>query len=71
VAALITVAEKPNPLEWLTDEIQVDFSMGPEILSIALSGDKPEELVVLVNAVMKAYLDEFANEEVNKRRERL
>jgi capsular exopolysaccharide synthesis family protein len=71
VAELSIVAEKPSPLEWLTREIEVDFSMGPEILSIALAGDKPEELKTLVNAVMKAYLDEFVNQEVKKRRERL
>ncbi|HZY87031.1 MAG TPA: hypothetical protein VFE78_19505 [Gemmataceae bacterium] len=71
VAELSTVAEKPSPLEWLTQEIEADFSMGPEILSISLAGDRPQELVVLVNAVMRAYLDEFVNEEDTKRRARL
>lgn len=71
VSALSIVTENPNTLAWLTKEIEADFSMGPEILSISLAGDKPEELVVLVNAVMKAYLDEFANEEVKKRQARL
>jgi polysaccharide biosynthesis transport protein len=71
VAQLSTVVEKPSALEWLTKELEVDFSMGPEVLSISLSGDRPEELVTLVNAVMKAYLDGFVNEEDKKRRERL
>ncbi len=71
VAELSIVADKPSPLEWLMRSIEADFSMGPEILSIALSGDKPEELKTLVNAVMKAYLDEFVNDEVKKRRVRL
>src|SRR5205823_4696374 len=71
VSALSIVTENPNPVEWLTKEIEADFSMGPEILSISLAGDKPEELVTLVNAVMKAYLDEYANEEVKKRQARL
>jgi capsular exopolysaccharide synthesis family protein len=71
VSDLSIVTENPNPLEWLTKEIEADFSMGPEILSISLAGDKPAELVPLVNAVMKSYLDEFANEEVKKRQARL
>src|SRR5207253_11091321 len=57
--------------EWLQKKLQVDFSIGPEVLRIALAGDDPEELAVLVNAVVDSYLQQFVHLEDNKRRERL
>jgi capsular exopolysaccharide synthesis family protein len=57
--------------EWLQKKLEVDFSIGPEVLRIALAGDDPEELAVLVNAVVDSYLQQFVHLEDNKRRERL
>jgi capsular exopolysaccharide synthesis family protein len=48
-------------ISWLERELVVDFSVGPEILRIALNGDRPEELKVLVSAVEDAYLKFIAN----------
>jgi len=50
-------------INWLERELQVDFSGGPEILRIALSGDQPEELKTLVVAVEQAYLQKIVNSE--------
>ena len=44
---------------------------GEDILRIAMSGDHPEELVLLVDAVTEAYLQEVVNKEQKKRLERL
>jgi len=41
-------------IEWLERELQVDFSVAPEILRIALSGDRPDELKIIVDAVKQA-----------------
>jgi len=71
VAALELVQRQAAPVEWLMQELEVDFSMGPEVLRIALKGDDPEALKVVVNGVMKAYLEEFINNQEVKRRERL
>jgi capsular exopolysaccharide synthesis family protein len=43
-------------INWLERELVVDFAVGPEILRIALSGDRAEELKTLVTAVKEAYL---------------
>jgi hypothetical protein len=46
----------------------VDFKKAPEILRISLKGERPDEMVVLVDAVVKAYLDELFNHEVALRK---
>jgi capsular exopolysaccharide synthesis family protein len=50
-------------VNWLERELQVDFSVGPELLRIALSGDQPEELKILVAAVRDAYLKKIVENE--------
>jgi polysaccharide biosynthesis transport protein len=58
-------------LEWLERELQVDFSIGPEILRIAMTGDQPEDLKVIVDAVKDAYLKEIPEKEKKSQKERL
>jgi hypothetical protein len=71
VAALPMVAQHADPVEWLEREVQADFTVAPEILRIAMSGDRPDDLVVLVNALREAYLREILEPETTQRRERL
>jgi capsular exopolysaccharide synthesis family protein len=70
VKALSIAAEQADPLAWLERGAQADFSVAPEVLRIAMSGDRPQELVVLVNALREAYLREIVERETNQRRER-
>ena len=57
------LAGKADPVEWLQDNLAVDFPQNGEILSISLTGDElPEDLVRLVDSVSKAYKDEVINE---------
>ncbi len=58
--------EQPDQLQWLSDEIKVDF-LGSEFIQISMSGDRPQELLVLVNAVRKAYLEQTTDKEVKER----
>src|SRR5437016_375478 len=71
VATLAVVREPALPVEWVMQELEVDFANGPEVLRIVLKGENADELKVLVNAVMTAYLREFINNERVKQRERL
>ena len=71
VAKLSIVQQQIEPVEWLEKEIQADFSVAPEILRINMSGDKPEQLVVLVDALAHAYWREIVDNENNQLRERL
>jgi capsular exopolysaccharide synthesis family protein len=58
-------------LEWLEHELQVDFSIGPEILRIAMTGDRPQELRVIVDAVKEAYLTKIPEKDRKGRKEQL
>jgi hypothetical protein len=57
VSRLSWVKTRLDPLASLEKEIQVDFSITPNSIGIALAGDDPDELTVLVNAVRDAYVD--------------
>lgn len=45
-------------LGWIESEIKVEFP-GPEFIQISMSGDRPEDLLKLLLAVRKAYLDKI------------
>jgi polysaccharide biosynthesis transport protein len=63
VKRLPLVAEQPEPLSWLEEELKVDFKEGSEIVSISLSGEDPQQLAVVVNAVTQAYLSEVKSQD--------
>ena len=62
------MAGETDPVEWLQENLAVDFPQNGEILSISLSGDElSEDLVRLVDAVAKAYKDEVIGAERQRR----
>jgi succinoglycan biosynthesis transport protein ExoP len=71
IAQLSLLREQIDPVDWLEKELQVDFTVAPEVIRIALSGDKPDELVKLVDAVREAYKKEVLTKSQGDRRERL
>ncbi len=68
VSRLGLIRKQNDPIEWLEQEIKAEFT--GKILRIALSGNNPIEVGVLVKAVTAAYLSEVANKEKNERIER-
>jgi capsular exopolysaccharide synthesis family protein len=60
-----------TPEEWLEKEVQADFSVAPEILRIAVTGENPAELKTLVKALGDAYKSEIVARERNERVGRL
>jgi polysaccharide biosynthesis transport protein len=54
--------EQPDPVKWLESELNVSYLSDSEILRVMMSGDKPQELVKVVNAVVAAYFDEIVYE---------
>jgi capsular exopolysaccharide synthesis family protein len=71
VAALSMVRAQKKPLEWLEKAVDADFTLAPEILRIRAFGDKPDELVVLVNAISEVYRKDFPDKEFKDRRDLL
>ena len=71
IAEMETVRGKTYPVQWLEDTLVVDSDNSPEILKIALHGDRPKELAAIVNAVKDAYLEEVVLSDRKKRIARL
>lgn len=71
VAELSVVREQTDPLDWLERQLQADFFIAGEILRISITGDRPQELIVLVDSVRDAYLKEFREKEQLAKIERL
>lgn len=70
IAATATLSEVENPVEWLAENLNVSES-GTEFFTIALSGERPEELARIVNAVTDAFWDEVVMGGRTDRAERL
>lgn len=62
-APLMTFKGVVDRAEWLSQRLQVEFTDGSELMRIALSGDHPEELAAIVNAVQNAYRIESVDSE--------
>src|SRR5262249_4437826 len=58
VAHLASLRAKSDPLEWMADQVRVDFAPGPTIMRIGMDGDNFAELSLMVNAIRDAYLRE-------------
>ncbi len=67
VAGLESVREQTDPVEWLEKALIADFPGGSEILQVTLSGDRPQDLAILVNAVIDSYMDNVVNREARER----
>jgi capsular exopolysaccharide synthesis family protein len=64
------VQEQEDTVRWLQKELDVHFEAGSELMNIGFSGDQPEELAALVNAVKDAYMEEVVNAEHKRRMSR-
>jgi capsular exopolysaccharide synthesis family protein len=71
VKQLGMIREQPDPVRWLQEKLELQFASGSELLNLCLSGDYPEELADVVNAVKDAYLEEVVNVEHKNRFARL
>jgi hypothetical protein len=71
VAALALVKKQANPAEWLAQRVQADFNTAPETLRISMTGDNPQELKILVDAVQQAFLTEIVEKAMTLRQRRV
>jgi capsular exopolysaccharide synthesis family protein len=71
VADLEIVRQSGDPVGWLETELKADFKATAEQLQITLTGPDPRELVILLDAIREAYLQEGVNKETTDKRETL
>ena len=70
VAALESVRQQADPVDWLERQLVVELPAHSELLRISISGDRPRELATLTNAVADAYMEEIVTKEHRDRLER-
>lgn len=70
VAETETLRNEPFPLNWLEQNISVS-APGEQFIRISLSGDVPEDLPKIVDAVTDAFNEEVVNKDRVERRNRL
>lgn len=58
-----TLRRYDDPVRWLEENIQVEFSENSEYVKISLTGDNPQELADIVNAVTDAYIREVVQKD--------
>jgi capsular exopolysaccharide synthesis family protein len=58
-------------VEWLEKNLKTDYLLGPEELRITLAAEHPGEAADLLNAIGKAFLNEYAEMERSKKQQRV
>jgi hypothetical protein len=69
IASLPIFNGKADPVEWLSENLEVGFPQDSELLEISLTGvkEKASDVVQVVDAVAKAYKDEVISDERQRR----
>lgn len=70
VAELGFIKDMVDPVEWLENQVQVDFSVAPEIMKVSMRGMNTDDLTAIVNGVVNAYLLQVVDRENLTRRDR-
>ena len=70
VSRLKMIKELRNPIEWLQENLKVEFPQESEVMDISLGGNDPQEVAQVVNAIQTSYMEEVANTDLKQRKER-
>lgn len=70
-ADLPTVRNQSDPIEWLSKALLTDSLLGPEIIRVTLSGDRAEDVAIVLNELTRVYMKESAAKEEGKIVERM
>src|SRR5262249_22423443 len=71
VAALPILKAQEDPIRFLEEELQIDFSDGSELIKPKLSGDDPRAITMIVNAIHRAFFAEVVDAERRRKQARL
>ena len=63
VAGLPTVRAQPSAVDWLEEALRAEFQPSSELMHVSLSGQRPEDLAAVVNAVAATYLAEVVTKD--------
>src|SRR5262245_7123806 len=71
VAALPMLKEQVDPVRFLEEELQIEFSDGSELIKPKLAGDDPRAIALIVNAIHDAFFSEVVEAERKRKQVRL
>lgn len=61
----------PNPVDWLDQNLKIDFKTGPQFMRVYLEGNHPDDMIAVLTAIKKAYLEEIRQRDNAGRIEKL
>ena len=64
------VREQADPIDWLSKQVQADFSQSPETLRISITGADSNSMLVIVDAIRQAFFCEVVEKDRQVREER-
>lgn len=50
---------QPNPVDWLDQNLKIDFKAGPQYMRVYLEGNHPEDMISVLKAITVAYIAEL------------
>jgi polysaccharide biosynthesis transport protein len=71
VGSLDMVKNADDPVRMLEEGIKVDAAVAPNILTVSLTGDNPDDLKQIISVLVKKYIDDATAHERRSRDERL
>lgn len=64
------VAAKVDPIQWLETQIKVEFPLNQEVMQIMMSGDRPDDIEKIVDAVTDSYMKLIVEADSSERSKR-
>jgi capsular exopolysaccharide synthesis family protein len=61
-----TLRKQDDPVKWLEDNLLVEFAENSEVMKLGLTGENPQDLADIVNAVQTAYMKEVVQKDLSK-----
>lgn len=71
LAAALPIAKITNAAAWLEKQIKINMNEQSEVIEVSMTGEKPAQVTILVNAVVDAYLKLYVDAERIRREQRL
>ena len=67
ISELSAFAEEPDPIDWLSRNLQAVAPSAAEVVQVKLRGSSPHDVTQIVNAVTQAYLSDVVTKERSER----
>ncbi|MGH7224047.1 MAG: hypothetical protein ACRELF_12520, partial [Gemmataceae bacterium] len=71
VAELAEVRAQSDPIEWLSKAVVTDVLLGPEIIRVSLNANHSEDSAILLNELVRVYMQVAAKKEEGRILERM